>query len=554
MIARGRLFGTLAERLRGVDPYQNVLRSIDYVNAGGDATARPEMRESFVEAERREQEASGRPPPGRVDFTRSAGPVAERLLLSSDPVAVIMGPRGSAKTTEIFKKVAFEGQGIRPGPDGKRRYEISTWREKYVNQWDATIPSWWKLFPADLSGSQWNGSKPHPATHVLRFDDEFGSIEITNRFRAFGDSADSDDTLGNESTDVVLNQIDTLPEQLFTWLGAVIGRSPPRNLLYPDKPDDFVYGKIFGDMNAPTPISWLYRDFIEAPKPGHVLYRQPGGLEPDAENLHVVGRGYYRNLARMNAHRKWWVNINVHNKPGFRRDTDVVYPDYDDDRMVSKERLNPVPELPVLVGIDGGLTPAAAYWQEMSNGQARLLAEIQLQRGGVEELGDAMLALEAARFRGCDFIDRCDPAMRLGEDTENSSDRARLSKRLGRKVELAVLSKAHNADARWEPLRAKMKLNVAGGEPGVLIDPSCILHRRGWNGSYRFHHVQGTTDRSRVATDICTHLQDASQVAAFEFGTAHARRRIAEKTRAREERRKAAREFKRFNPLKRRRV
>lgn len=549
-------FGSLREHLAAANPHGNVLRSIDLVNAGGDATQRPEMRDAFVETERLEAEARGAAyaPGVRVDFTRSAGPVAARYVLSSDPVAIIAGPRGSAKTTETFKKVLFEGQSIRPGADGGRRYVVSVWREKYINIWDATIGSWWKLFPADLAGSNWNGSKPHPATHVLRFDDDFGPIEIIVRFRAFGDSADSDDTLGNEGTDVLLNQIDTMPERLFTWLGAVIGRDPPRGLLYPDMPDDFVYGKIYGDMNAPTPISWLYRDFYEKKKPGYVLYNQPGGLEPDAENIHVVGRGYYHNLLKL--HPKWWTNINVHNRPGFRMEADTPFanedgPLWDDRAMMSPVPLIPDPNLPVLVGEDGGLTPAAAYLQEMPDGQLRIYAEVALQRGGMKELAEHMLAIEASRFRDCDFEDAADPAMRAGEDTADGSDRKKLSKYLGREVHLAPAG-YNNLDTRHQAYKDKMVIKA--GKPMLLLDPSCVVTRRGLNGSYRFHEIknQGARDRGSIAKDFTTHVIDAGLGAAMLCGNAVARKRKTDRDQERAEARAQARQSGRYNPLNRR--
>lgn len=543
-------FGSLADHLRGTDPTSNVLRSIDFITAGGDVSSRAELKEGFEESEKATT-AQMQATIGRVDFTRSPGPVAERYLLSSVPVGVIVGPRGSAKTTQTFKKVLFEGQGIRPGPDGLRRYVVSTWREKYVNQWDATIPSWWKLYPADLPGSKWNGSKPHPATHELAFRDEFGPIQVINRFRAFGDSADSDDTLGNEGTDVVLNQIETMPERLFTWLGAVVGRDPPRQLLYPDKPDDFIYGRFYGDMNAPEPMSWLYRDFYEKPKPGYVLFRQPGGLDPDAENIHVVGRGYYHNLVRINAHRKWWVNINVHNRPGFRTDQDTPYateegPLWDDDAMMSQETLEPHRELPVIVGIDGGLTPAAVYTQIAPNLQARILAEVPLYRGRMRELADRMLEVEARRFQGCEFVTDCEPSLGAGEDTEEGSDRKKLETFLGRKVGLA---RTNNPEDRWQAVIDKML--VKAGAPMLLIDPSCVILRRGFNGSYRFAQVNGTTDRGNIKRDFTTHSHDALQAAALRWGTDAARKRRTDIAQARAKRLQDARAAGAYSPFSR---
>jgi hypothetical protein len=53
-------------------------------------------------------------------------------------------------------------------------------------------------------------------------------ILLTNRFRAFGETMDPDDILGNEFTDCYLNEWPTLPEELCSALVDRVGREPPR--------------------------------------------------------------------------------------------------------------------------------------------------------------------------------------------------------------------------------------------------------------------------------------------------------------------------------------
>lgn len=548
---------TLSEALRGADPTANVERSIDFVTAGGDTTARPELRDAF-EHQEGATIAQLKSNVGRVDFTRPPGPVAEKFLMSADPAAVLCGPRASAKSTQLVKKTIFEAQGIRPGGDGLRRYVASWWREKYVNLWHATIPTLWKVLPADLPGPNgkpgWRGSAPHAAEQHIRFRDEFGDIDLISRFRAFGDIADPEDLLGLEATDVVLNQIETLPEKLFTWLVAIVGRDPPRNLLYPEEIPNFVYGKIFGDMNAPEPSSWLYRDFYEKKRDGYVLYRQPGGLEPGAENIHVVGRSYYLQQMKLNAHRKWWININVHNRPGFKMDGDTPYatedggPLWDDDAMMAKEAIAADPNVPIVGCADGGLTPAYVYSQVIG-GQARLLAEVAISRGGMKELSERMLEVEAKRFRDCEIDDYCDPSMIAGDDTKDGSDRKRLSEYLGREVKPA---RTNNPDARHEAVREKMR--VEGGRPLLWVDPSCIVVRRGFNGAYRFHQIAGTTDRGRIKNDFTTHVHDCVQGCALEWGGDAARKRKTDRAAERARRKAKGRERGRYDPFSRKRA
>jgi hypothetical protein len=479
------------------------------------------------------------------NIMRSAGPVSDAYILSTDPIALISGPGGSGKTTASVKKAIVEAMRIRPGPDGVRRYTLGVWRQKYDNLWKTTLPSWWKILPRDLPGSNFTGSSPRAAEHVIPFRDKWGPIFLTARFRAFGEVADPDDIRGNEFTDVYLNEMDTLPEDLAIGLVDRIGRDPPRQMIGRD-------GRIFGDQNAPDVLNWTYRDFYEVKKPGYKLFRQPGGLDPGAENLDAMGRGYYENSARLNAHRKWWVNRMVHNRPGFTRDVDLVYPAYDDDRNLAPETIAPAKGIPITVGVDGGLTPAALYKQEMPSGQSRWLAEVALERGGMAELARAMLVLEATRFAGFeagDFFTVCDPAMCDGEDTEEGSARQRLAKRLGRPVAPA---RTNDTGARWDAVRAKLALTVDNGAPGLLIDPSCVGCRRGFNQTYHFRKTRGTNDLSSVVKTFDSHIHDGGQYAELESGVARAQRSTREIQRDREKRQAEARQKGRFNPLRRR--
>jgi hypothetical protein len=205
-----------------------------------------------------------------------------------------------------------EAQRIFPGADGVRRYILGTWRQKYVNIWKATIPSWWKLFPKDMPGSKWTGASPREAEHNLTFEDRFGMILATNRFRAFGDTMDPDDILGNEFTDCYFNEWPTLPEELCSALVDRVGREPPREVIKRA-------GRFYGDGNAPDVLHFIYRDFYENKKPATCCTRSRRGWRRNAENIEAMGRGYYENSAMMNAHRPWWIKRMIHAKPGFTR-------------------------------------------------------------------------------------------------------------------------------------------------------------------------------------------------------------------------------------------
>lgn len=474
----------------------------------------------------------------------SAGPVSDAFMRSTGSMDLINGPVGSGKTTTAIKRALYSATRM-PPIGGRRRYVLGVWREKYDQLWSGTIKSWWRVLPPETFGG-WTGTRGRGAEHRIEFEDAFGPIEFLAIFRAFGEAMDEDDTKGLEFTDCYLNEADTFPEGAVTNLIGRVGRDPPETVT--GRP-----GRIFSDCNAPAITSPVYRDFFEVLRPGYRLFRQPGGLEPNAENQAALGRGYYERLARLNAHRRWWVRAMVHNQPGYQRDADVVYPAFDDDEHVSAQPLAVYPELPIVVGIDGGLTPAAVYQQELPNGQVRWLAEICITRGGATELAEAMLAYEAQHFRECEFFDVCDPAMDAGADTRDGSSRQRLEKVLGRPVRLGA---TNVLDTRVTAVAELLKRRTGDGQIGFLLDGTrCRQLRRGFNQTYTWRKIQGTAERSGIVKNPDSHPHDAGQYAALEVGQSHARKRRSAMAEERKRRREAARnpkERKRYNPLERR--
>lgn len=520
--------GSLNDVLGNANPHKNVMGWLE---------SEDEFRRQFPKTV---DELHAEPKTGQTNLLRSAGPISDRYILSRDSAALIVGPGGSGKTIASCKKALVSATRIGPGPDGVRRYVLGTWRQKYINVWQATIPSWWKLFPRDLF-PKWTGASPRQAEHTVEFEDKFGRIHLVNRFRAFSEQADPEDVLGNEFTDCYLNEWSTLPEDLFIALVDRVGREPPMAIT--KRP-----GRFFGDSNAPDVTNYIYRDFFENLKAGYVLYLQPSGLAHNAENIAAVGRGYYENSERMNAHRPWWVRRMIHVMPGFTRANDPVYPKFDDLRNMARVTIPVVRDLPVIVGIDGGLTPAAVYFQEMPNGQMRILAEIAIDRGGMRELATSMLTLEENRFRGCTFICVCDPSMVAGEDTEESSDRGRLAGYLAREVELAP---TQDLGARVEAVNCKFDLTLDDGLAGLLVDPSCKVLRRGFNQTFQYRQVVGTNDRGNIQKTFDGHAHEALQYGALICGSSRARSRVIDMDRKRRMRREDNRKAGRYNPVTR---
>jgi hypothetical protein len=493
--------------------------------------------------------------PEGAALLQSAGPVSDAFIMSKGPRDLLNGPVGSGKTTACIKRALRRAITIPPmRSTGIREYRVTVYRETYDQLWGTTIKSWQKVLNPDKGIGQWVGASPRAALHRIEFQDAFGPIRFEALFKAFGDDADPDDLGGTESTDALLNEKDKLREDLFINLARTVGRFPSRgDIGLPDHPG-IVHGSIFGDCNAPSPLSWVYRDFFSPKKPpGYQLFRQPGGLEPGAENLAAVGRQYYVQQVEANAHRQWWIRIKIHNEPGFNRETAVVYEKYSDSRMAVPDPLKVFPELPVLVGVDGGNTPAAAFLQEMADGQIRWLAEVALERGDELDLARAMLVIMGQpRFKGCEFVLTGDPATFAGDDTTGGSWMSRLGKALALKPVKPSISN-NDTEGRHRPLREAMELNLSGDRPGFVIDAAaCPASRRGLNGTFHYHLNKQTGERGSIVKTPDSHVVEAGEYAGLLTGKSLARQRSSQIDKDRENRRRKAREAGRYNPYQRR--
>lgn len=500
---------------------------------------------------------------GNALLLESAGPVSDAFIMSRGTRDLLSGPVGSGKTTACVKRAlrsAIEQPPLlvngRRVNNGQRLYRLTIYRQTYAQLWGTTIKSWCKVLNPDKGIGQLRGSSPRPGQFVLDFEDAFGPINLEANFLAWGDDADPDDLGGTEATDALLNEMPTLREDLFINLGRTVGRFPNRGEIgLPDDPR-IPYGRIFGDCNAPPPDSWVFRDFWSPDKPENYRhFKQPGGRDPNAENLKAVGRTYYTGMIEANRHRPWWIKIKIDHKPGYNRETDVIYADFDDDVHVSQTPLPAYPVIPVLVGIDGGLTPAAAFEQELGDGQLNILAECVVKSGDEFDLAEKMkVVMGQPRFADCEFHFQCDPSMDAGADTKIGSMRRRLADALGLKVTDIKLAPTNDPETRHAPIRGKIK----DGRRKLLVDAAhCPTIRRALAGTYQYHTTHGTGDRGRAVKNPDSHVMEAAEYGAMQCGTEAARIRKSERDRLRREARdgtgRKGEAPKRYNPLRARR-
>jgi hypothetical protein len=467
------------------------------------------------------------------------GPIAERFFWSDAAISGIQGPVGSGKTTTLLQS-RFRRACMMPRStlDGVRRYKLVAVRQTYRELWSTTIPSYLETFPKALG--DWAGGRGDPVTHRIRFEDEYGPIEWVTEFMAFGDNP-VNSIRGIQTTDLWLNEADTLP---FVVLGAGIGRInrwPARRHFAGYPPAQRSYAQVCCDFNAPDEENWtvpLFHDEARraelladlnralpegAPPLGIAYFNQPGYGEPGTENLQNLAPGYYETQLAANrlAGRSDLSDRLVRNKVTFLRAGEPVFLREFNRRVhVSSEPLLPWARIPLRIGLDQGLKGAAVIAQFDTPWRWQILAELHFpkERLAAREFGRRLRELlEGPRFKGLPVAGGWgDMAGEQGSSLsadENDTWNRIVGKAAGVVIKPQIIG-TNRITPRLEAVRAALEAPMIGGEPGLLIDPSCRLLIAGFEARYVWtDEVDARGDKRKVPDKSLTeaNVMDALQ-------------------------------------------
>ena len=475
---------------------------------------------------------------------KSPGPVSTAFMRATAEVEILNGPIGGGKTRTVFTKhLRRAARQQQSRIDGIRKYKLCTVHQTYRQLWRATIPSWWQMLPRNAKGVDFTGTENAPACCKVDIELSDGTlVQFQNDFIAIGENAVEDVLRGFEPTAFFLNEMDLQARDVLTYAKGRAGRYPNMSEGGPTW-----YG-VTGDCNAPELHNWLYLDmFKKTPDQlradGVVLFRQPSGLSPQAENLDNLpgGQEYYRRQAK--GAPTWYVTRMIENKPGFSRAGRPIYPEFQDHLHVASSRLDYLAHLPLLVGLDAGGSPAAVIAQRLANGQWRILCELVAEPGtGPGRFGENLAQLLHERFPFARNIRAwADPAAAGGVDREDDEkDWVEIvSARANIRIDLAP---TNNPTSRWEAVRRPLS-RLIDGEPGFVLCPEgCPTLREGFNSGYRFKKLP-SVDVERYSEEAdknaYSHPHDALQYVLSAGGedieirerAGHQRQRLAQASR-----------------------
>ncbi|MDP2876749.1 MAG: hypothetical protein Q8O00_11235 [Holophaga sp.] len=397
----------------------------------------------------------------------------------------IMGPVGSGKSSACCMELMRLAHLVPPNTQGERRSRYCVIRNTYRELKDTTIKTWLEWFP-ETSVGLFNWSD---MVHRIRLTLADGTkVDTEVMFRALDRPRDVRKVLSLDLTGAWFNEAREIAKAIVDAVDDRCGRFPPAD-------EVVARACLIADTNPPDTDHWWARlDIDTAPeeRAGWEFFTQPGGLmelegkfvpNPLAENITHLRPNYY--VEKLSGKSKDHIRVYYCARYGFVTDGKPVIHEYHDETHTAREALAPVRGLPLIIGLDWGLTPAAAIAQRMPNGRWIVLDELVGTSIGARRFAEVLKSLLHERYPGfpCHFWG--DPA---------GMARAQTDERTVFEIVNAVGLPArpaptNDATIRREALGHACSI-IIDGKPGLLVSPRCVVLRKGAMGGYCYKRLQ----------------------------------------------------------------
>lgn len=426
---------------------------------------------------------------------RPAGPVAREFHRSDSFVRGLMGPIGSGKSSACVMEILRRAQQQKPSPDGVRRSRWAIIRNTFPELKTTTLKTWGDWCPQEFGKLTMSS----PVTHHIQTPD----LDIEVLFLALDRDEDARKLLSLELTGAWVNEAREIPKSIIDALTGRVGR-------YPSKSQGGAswYGIIL-DTNPPDSEHWWYVAAEGETPEGWEFFKQPAGTSEQAENVSNLPDGYYKRLSA--GKDPDWVKVYVNGEYGFVIDGKPVYPMYRDRVHVADEKIEAVEKLPLLLGVDFGLTPAAIIGQKLVDGRWLILDEVTAEDCGIIRFAEVLGSYISLQYP--------DHEVEMGWGDPAGSQRAQTDERtaldlLRENTGWKWVSAPSNDNTMRREVVVSALNRLVDGNPGILISPHCGMLRKGFTGGYHFKSVRsgnGATYSETPAKNQYSHPHDALQ-------------------------------------------
>ena len=451
------------------------------------------------------------------------------FMKSQSFVRGLQGPIGSGKSVacvvECLKQMLGQQKSHdRTGKEGPRKFRLGVIRNTTPQLETTTVKTWLEWLPEHEFGKmRWRAP--------FKQDLQFGDVEGEVWFLALDREEDVRKLLSFEFTMIWINEARELPLSIITAAISRVGRFPriidggpthPCLIMDTNAPsEDHWWAIMSGQSPVPDWMSEEDRLTMEKPdnwefftQPAAVLDRTDGEgrligykLNPDRENGRWTMESYYTNLIQ--GQTREWIQNMLQNKVGKIFGGRPVYSGFREETHVSAEIIKPVVGEPIHVGVDFGLTPAAAFLQDI-RGQVRVIDELVVKDMGSVKFAAELKKKISSEYEGFDFIITGDPA---GDSRSQVDERTpyQIFKAEGLDIKP---SWTNDPEIRINSVEGRLN-SMADGRPAYIISPNCKFIIDAKRGGYCYKKDDGAViDKN----SIYSHVSDGEQYAVVRMG------------------------------------
>ena len=468
----------------------------------------------------------------RIIYT-VAGPTIQRFHTSPAFVRGIKGVLGSGKSTACVMELLRRAQEQKPYR-GERRSRWAIIRNTSPDLKRTTLNDFLEWIPElDIPGYCHRVIRQPPMHSSLTMRAQDGTIIKAEFLFVALDREDDVRKLKSLSvTGAWINEASEIDKAILDMAIGRIDRYPPK------RQGGATWFGIIMDTNPPDTESWWYKAAEEERPEGWEFFAQPPAIlripkqneddqqlyvpnqgqdprYPPAENIENLGSGYQYYMRQVGGKSEEWIKVFLMGEYGVIAYGKPVYEGYyNDGKHFAGKELEVYGGLPLLIGVDAGLTPAIAIGQITPRGQLRLIDEIATQdmMGMKQLIINGIKPLLVNNYSGMHHIMLCDPTginMRSQADSD-SATAFRILRESGFNAELAV---TNNPQARRDSVITYLT-RMVDGHPGLLISSKCKKIREGFLGKYQYRkkHLQsGITYGGDPEKNFWSHVAECVQ-------------------------------------------
>lgn len=470
-----------------------------------------------------------------IEYTPS--PTLEKFHASNALVRGIRGPFGSGKSVGCCWEIWSRACEQLANADNIRKSRCLVTRNTYGELTSTTIKTWLDWFPEARFGKMVHGA---PIVQVCRWDIGDGTaVELEMMFLALDRPEHVKKVLSLDVTFAWMNEAREQPKAILDALTGRVGR-------YPRGEDGGVtWSGVIMDTNSPDDDHWWYILAELNCPPEFAFFSQPDGDSDEGENLNWLlqtpeslalplddpkrvaqGRNYYKRLKAGKTDE--WIKVYVKGRYGTVHDGKPVYPEWNDSLHVRE--ISPLQGVPLDIGLDFGLTPAAVITQTDTRGRLLVLDEACGEDMAIRQfMQDVLIPLLTKSYpEWWAKKDAKEPMVRCFGDPAGNQKAQTDEKTCFQEVRscgLQVRGAKTNGFVARRGAVAWFLSKLSGGQPTMLLDPYCAVLRKGFNGGYKYRRIQVTGEErytDEPMKNAYSHPHDALQYVALESGGSQA--------------------------------